>query len=169
MTIRTVRTYSRRTDGQVRPLNVLMDVDNLLAGLRFDEELANALAACDVFLAVVIGPHWLELLKPKASRGDRDYVREEIASALRRKIVVIPVRVGRENQLPPLRRHRVVGDALSRTRGPGAHRGILFQSRAAVGTARSANTGRSLVCAWPDHDAFASRRAIRTTRRPTPR
>jgi len=65
-----------------------MDVDNLLAGLRFDEELAHALAACDVFLAVVIGPHWLELLKPKASRGDRDYVREEIASALRRKIVV---------------------------------------------------------------------------------
>src|SRR6516225_7127075 len=138
--------------------SVLLDVDNLLAGLRFDKELANASAACDVFLAV-IGPHWLELLKIKASRGDRDYVREEIASALRRKIVVIPVRVGRENQLPPLRRHRVVGDALSR-RGPGAHRGILFQSRAALGTARSANTGRSLVCAWPGHNAVgvASRR-----------
>ena len=83
--------------------NVFMDVDNLLAGLRFDEELAKALAACDVFLAV-IGPHWLNLLKTKASSGDRDYVRGEIASALRRKIVVIPVRVGREDQLPPLPR-----------------------------------------------------------------
>jgi formylglycine-generating enzyme required for sulfatase activity len=81
--------------------SVFMDVDNLLAGLRFDEELAKALAACDVFLAV-IGPRWMDLLKTKASSGDRDYVREEIAEALRRRIVVIPVRVGREGQLPPL-------------------------------------------------------------------
>jgi len=35
--------------------SVFMDVDDLLAGLRFDEELAKALAACDVFLAI-IGP-----------------------------------------------------------------------------------------------------------------
>ena len=46
----------------------------------------------------------MNLLKTKASSGDRDYVRGEIASALRRKIVVIPVRVGREDQLPPLPR-----------------------------------------------------------------
>src|SRR5262249_16193355 len=38
------------------------------------------------------------------SSGDRDYVQEEIAEALRRRIVVIPVRVGREGQLPPLPR-----------------------------------------------------------------
>src|SRR5262249_39814215 len=83
--------------------SVFMDVDDLLAGLRFDEELSKALAACDVFLAV-IGPRWMDLLKAKSSSGDRDYVREEIAEALRRKIVVIPVRVGREGQLPPLPR-----------------------------------------------------------------
>jgi hypothetical protein len=80
-----------------------MDVDDLLAGLRFDEELAKALAACDVFLAI-IGPRWMELLRTRASSGDRDYVREEIAEALRRKIVVIPVRVGRDGQLPALPR-----------------------------------------------------------------
>src|SRR5262249_41632078 len=68
-----------------------------------DEELAKALAACDVFLAVM-GARWLDLLKAKVSNGDRDYVREEIAEALRRKIVVIPVRVGREGQLPGLPR-----------------------------------------------------------------
>ena len=79
--------------------SVFMDVDDLLAGLRFDEELAKALAACDVFLAV-IGPRWMDLLKARASGPDRDYVREEIAEALKRKIVVIPVRVGREGQLP---------------------------------------------------------------------
>jgi hypothetical protein len=75
----------------------------LLAGLRFDEELSKALSACNVFLAV-IGPRWMDLLKTKTSSDDRDYVREEIAEALRRKIVVIPVRVGREGQLPPLPR-----------------------------------------------------------------
>lgn len=83
--------------------SVFMDVDDLLAGLRFDEELAKALAACDVFLAV-IGPRWMDLLKAKAASGDRDYVREEIAEALKRKIVVIPVRIGREGQLPALPR-----------------------------------------------------------------
>jgi hypothetical protein len=83
--------------------SVFMDVDDLLAGLRFDHELAKALATCDVFLAI-IGPRWTELLNAKTSSGDRDYVREEIAEAIRRKIVVIPVRVGREGQLPPLPR-----------------------------------------------------------------
>ena len=37
-----------------------MDVDNLVAGQRFDRELQNALAQTDVFLAV-IGPRWSEL------------------------------------------------------------------------------------------------------------
>lgn len=44
----------------------------------------------------------MDLLRTKASSADRDYLCEEIAEALRRKIVVIPVRVGREGQLPPL-------------------------------------------------------------------
>jgi TIR domain-containing protein len=40
--------------------NVFMDVDNLLAGQRFDRELEKALGQTDVFLAV-IGPRWPEL------------------------------------------------------------------------------------------------------------
>src|SRR6516162_1193840 len=67
-----------------------MDVNNLLAGQRFDEELAKALASCDVFLAI-IGPRWMDLLAAKTVSGERDYVREEIVAALNRKIVVIPV------------------------------------------------------------------------------
>jgi hypothetical protein len=62
--------------------SVFFDVDNLLAGLRFDEELSKALVACDVFLAV-IGPRWMDLLRTKSSSGDRDYVREEIAGLIR--------------------------------------------------------------------------------------
>lgn len=81
--------------------NLFMDVDNLIAGTRFDEELAKALVACDVFIAI-IGERWLDMLRTKAAQNQPDYVRAEIAAALRRKIAVIPVRVGREGQLAPL-------------------------------------------------------------------
>jgi TRAP-type mannitol/chloroaromatic compound transport system substrate-binding protein len=83
--------------------SVFMDVDNLLAGQRFDEELAKALAQCDVLLAV-IGPRWMEILKARMASGERDYVQEEIAEALKRKLVVIPVLVGRDRQMPSVPR-----------------------------------------------------------------
>jgi len=83
--------------------NVFMDVDNLLVGQRFDVELAKALDACDLLIAV-IGPRWVDLLKERTASGERDYVREEIAAALARKITVIPVRVGREGSMPALPR-----------------------------------------------------------------
>ena len=44
----------------------------------------------------------MELLRLRSGGSERDYVHEEIAEALKRKIVVIPVRVGREGQMPPL-------------------------------------------------------------------
>ncbi len=83
--------------------SIFMDVDNLLPGQRFDEELANALTQCDVLVAVV-GTRWVELLKAREASGEPDYVRQEIAEALRRKLLVIPVRVGREGSMPPLPR-----------------------------------------------------------------
>lgn len=83
--------------------NVFMDVDNLIAGQRFDQELTAALAVCDVCIAV-IGPRWMDLLRVRQSSRERDYARDEIADALQRQIVVIPVRVGRENQLAPMPR-----------------------------------------------------------------
>jgi formylglycine-generating enzyme required for sulfatase activity len=84
--------------------NVFMDVDNLLAGQRFDKELERALGECDVFIAV-IGPRWVELLRSRAKGDERDYVREEIAAALQRGIIVIPVLIERtplprSSQLP---------------------------------------------------------------------
>ena len=50
--------------------SVFMDVDNLLAGQRFDQELAKALAQCDV-LITVIGPRWTDLLRARALGLDR--------------------------------------------------------------------------------------------------
>jgi hypothetical protein len=104
MTIR--QPAARVRDGLARKFgnaNLFIDVDDLFAGPRFDEELAKALRMCDVLIAA-IGEHWMELLKAKATSGERDHVREEIAAALQRRIMVIPVRVGREGQLPPLPR-----------------------------------------------------------------
>ena len=75
--------------------NVFMDVDSLLAGQRFDHQLDKALADCDVLIAV-IGPRWMEGLAEKQKGDERDYVRAEIAAALKREIVVIPVLVGQE-------------------------------------------------------------------------
>ena len=83
--------------------NVFMDVDNLLAGQRFDKELAKALTACDVLVAI-IGPRWMELLKARIVSEERDYIREEISAALKRGIIVIPVRIGREGHMAPLPR-----------------------------------------------------------------
>ena len=82
---------------------LFMDVDNLLVGQRFDVELAKALDACDVLIAV-LGPRWMDLLRARQGGSERDYVREEIAAALKRGIVVIPVRVGRDGAMPALPR-----------------------------------------------------------------
>ena len=81
--------------------NIFMDVDNLFVGQRFDLELSKALDECDM-LIVIIGPHWLQLLHARSEIGERDYVREEIAEALRRRIAVVPVRVGRDGGMAPL-------------------------------------------------------------------
>ena len=70
--------------------NVFMDVDNMVAGQRFDRELEKAVAETHVFLSV-IGPRWMDLFESRQSADERDYVRAEIAEALKRGIVMIPV------------------------------------------------------------------------------
>ena len=83
---------------------VFMDVNNLRPGQRFDQELDAALRDCNIFLAV-IGPRWMELLSERLRAAEhdpdhRDFVRVEIAEALRRGIVVIPILVDGAD-LPP--------------------------------------------------------------------
>jgi TPR repeat protein len=81
--------------------NVFMDVDRLLAGQRFDRELDKALSQCDVLIAV-IGPRWMEILSKHVHSGERDFVHDEIAAALKRDIVVIPALIGQEGHMPSL-------------------------------------------------------------------
>jgi TPR repeat protein len=99
--------------------NLFIDVDNMPAGSDFVEYLGKQVANCDIFLCA-IGPHWLD---NKDDEGRRrldqpdDFVRVEIAEALKRKIPVIPVlidgaRVPKARELPddlaPLTRRQAV-------------------------------------------------------------
>lgn len=83
--------------------NVFMDIDRLPLGQPYTLELAKALYVCDVLVAV-IGLGWMEEMKARKAKGERDHLREEIAVALGREIAVIPVLVGREGRLPAMPR-----------------------------------------------------------------
>lgn len=98
-------SYRREdTEGQARALfqelasrlgrdSVFMDVDSIGLGRDFRAVLQERLASCDVMLAL-IGPEWLEG-KDKSGRrrldNAGDFVRLEIAAALKRNIPVTPV------------------------------------------------------------------------------
>jgi hypothetical protein len=72
-----------------------MDVDNIPVGINFEEYLNNQVAQCDAMLSV-LGPNWLnakdETDQRRLDKPD-DFVAIEIAAALARNILVIPVLV----------------------------------------------------------------------------
>lgn len=84
--------------------DVFMDVDAIPPGADFVQVLEDAVAACDVFITV-IGPQWLTVVDSES--GERrldqwnDFVRIEIASALKQGKLVIPVLVGRARMPSP--------------------------------------------------------------------
>jgi PAN domain/TIR domain len=75
--------------------DLFMDVDAMKPGMDFSKQLDTQVSQCRVLLAV-IGPHWVDT-KERAGAprldSDKDYVRIELASALKRDIAVIPVLV----------------------------------------------------------------------------
>jgi hypothetical protein len=81
---------------------VFMDVSGSIEpGLEFDRVIETAVSSCDV-LIVVIGKEWLSATDEKGRRrlaDPKDFVRLEIAAALRRDIRVIPVLV-QEAEMP---------------------------------------------------------------------
>ena len=78
------------------PESIFMDIDTIQPGTDFTEVLQTAVSSCDVLLAM-IGPEWATATdksgKPRLE-DPADWVRTEIAAALKRKIRVIPVLVG---------------------------------------------------------------------------
>jgi hypothetical protein len=70
---------------------VFMDHENIPPGDSFDEAIFRAIGSSDVLL-VLIGPKWVELMKPGTPGSD--WVVAEIVAALKRGIPVVPVLLG---------------------------------------------------------------------------
>jgi hypothetical protein len=96
------------TGALVRELNerfgaehVFLDLDDIRGGQDFVAALEEALGHCDVLIAV-IGRHWLAATENQGRRRldvPGDFVRMEIAAALRRRMTVIPLLV-EESPMP---------------------------------------------------------------------
>jgi hypothetical protein len=74
---------------------VFMEVEKIEVGSDLVKAIEVSLSSCDVLIAV-IGAHWLSAVDPQGGRRldhPEDFVRLEIATALRREICVIPVLV----------------------------------------------------------------------------
>ena len=72
---------------------IFMDIENLEPGADFTEAIERSLSTCDVFLAV-IGPQWLGNREGDLRiNNPNDWVRLEVATALRRNVRVVPVLV----------------------------------------------------------------------------
>jgi hypothetical protein len=72
---------------------LFMDVDAIPLGQNFVKILGDAVAQCDVFLAV-IGKNWIDARDEMGRRrldDPNDFVRIEIATALKRGIPVVPI------------------------------------------------------------------------------
>jgi tetratricopeptide (TPR) repeat protein len=86
---------------------IFIDVDNLEPGVDFVEAIEASVGSCDVLIAV-IGKRWLTSSDEEGKRrldNSDDFVRLEIATALKRNIRVIPVLVDgalmpRSSELP---------------------------------------------------------------------
>jgi len=74
---------------------IFMDVDTIEGGVDFIKVLEDAVQSCDVLIAL-IGRQWLNITDKEGKRrldSPEDFVRIEIATALKRNIRVIPVLV----------------------------------------------------------------------------
>ena len=72
-----------------------MDVANLSPGVDFVDAIEKSVSSCDALIAV-IGRDWLVSSDEKGRRrldNPEDFVRLEIATALKRGVIVIPVLV----------------------------------------------------------------------------
>jgi hypothetical protein len=73
------------------PKSVFRDVNDIPPGENFEQVIREAVKSCDTLLAL-ISPGWLDAAA--SLREPKDYVRLEIAGALREGLRVIPVLIG---------------------------------------------------------------------------
>jgi formylglycine-generating enzyme required for sulfatase activity len=88
------RLYDRLS-GRFPSNRIFIDVDNIAPGVDFVKAIEKSVGSCDVLISVV-GKHWLSATDEDGKRrldNTDDFVRLEIATALKRGIRVIPVLV----------------------------------------------------------------------------
>lgn len=86
---------------------VFLDIESIPPGVNFPDYIAREIAACDVVL-VMIGDDWLSIADHDGTRriaDTRDWVHIEVAAALGRGVLTIPVlvegaRIPRPDELP---------------------------------------------------------------------
>jgi hypothetical protein len=84
------RLYDRLSS-RIGADSVFMDQESVPIGQNFQQAISRAITQSDVLL-VLIGPRWLELLERLSASPD--FVVEEISTALKQDIPVIPVLLG---------------------------------------------------------------------------
>jgi hypothetical protein len=75
---------------------LFMDIDSISSGRKFGEVLEESMTRCGSMLTI-IGKEWIDARNENGSRrldDPNDYVRREIATALNREILVVPLLVG---------------------------------------------------------------------------
>ena len=96
--LKDIRRRTRRQYSAEEKIRIVLEGlrgDAMKPGMDFTQQLDAQVAQCRVLLAV-IGRRWLEAEDQSGRRrldSDKDYVRIELASALKRDIPVIPVLV----------------------------------------------------------------------------
>jgi hypothetical protein len=101
-------------------INVFRDIEDIPPGVEFDTYIADKVGSCDALIAL-IGPGWLSAKDEAGQRrldDPKDFLRLEIATALKRRIPVVPVLVadaampaqdGLPEELKPLSRRQAFG------------------------------------------------------------
>ncbi|MEL6223804.1 MAG: toll/interleukin-1 receptor domain-containing protein [Cyanobacteria bacterium J06627_8] len=111
------------------PDSIFKDVDNIPYGVDFVEHLSQAVSQCDVVL-VLIGHTWLDSTDANHQHrldDPHDFVRLEVASALTRDILVVPVLLNSvsmptADQLPDNLKHLTRRNAVQVRQDPDFHR-----------------------------------------------
>lgn len=88
------RLLSSQLGAHFGPRVIFIDIESIEPGRDFVEATENAISSCKILL-VIIGPKWLTCVNERGRRLDdpEDFVRLEIAAALRQGVRVIPVLV----------------------------------------------------------------------------
>jgi hypothetical protein len=147
------RLYDRLAEAFGRN-NLFIDVDNIPVGMNFEEYLHKQVAACDVVVSL-IGPNWLnakdETNQRRLDQPD-DFVAIEIAAALARNILVIPVLVDgthmpKASELPDSLKPLALRNAIQvRNTNFGSDVGqLIIKMREALALGRSEQTQNPLV------------------------